>query len=265
MTTFEKIFGKEKPIIGMVHLKPLPGSPDYGGDLDSVYEAALPDLNALIEGGANADIIENFGDIPYDSSSELITYTAFASIAARLRQVSDMPMGINVQFNDYEAEWALAYSCDMDFIRVECFAESRVGPNGAFNACGPKMMRLKGRYPKDIALICDVQVKHTFPLVDQPVDFTIESIIEGGGDAVICTGITTGKSPDLSDVLEMKKMAGNLPVIVGSGVNSKTVRDFLNVADGAIIGSSFKKDGKVLNPIDKERVTALMNELKRKD
>ncbi len=262
MKTYEKVFGNTKPIIGMVHLKPLPGSPEYGGDLEEVYRAAEADLKALIEGGANAMIIENFGDIPYDDHSELIAYTAIASIATRLRALSDMPMGINVQFNDYEAEWALAYSCGMDFIRVECFAESRVGPNGEFKACGPKLKRLQGRFPKNIVLLCDVQVKHTFPLVDQPVDFTIESIVEGGGDALICTGITTGKSPDIDDVIAMKKMAEGLPVIVGSGVNAQTVKDFMEVADGAIIGSSFKKDGKVLNPIDRERVAQLIANLK---
>ncbi|MBQ6655128.1 MAG: BtpA/SgcQ family protein [Erysipelotrichaceae bacterium] len=261
MTVYERVFGKEKPVIGMVHLKPLPSSPDYGGDLEEIYRAAEADLKALIEGGANAVIIENFGDIPYAPHNDLIVCTAFTSIATRLRALTDMPMGINIQFNDYEAEWAVAYSCNMDFIRVECFAESRVGPNGEFAACGPQLMRLKGRYPKDIALLCDVQVKHTFPLVDQPVDFTIESIIEGGGDALICTGITTGKSPEVSDVEKMKKMSHGLPVIVGSGVNAATVREFMKVADGAIIGSSFKKDGKVLNPIDKDRVAELMSQL----
>lgn len=261
MTAFEKVFGKDKPVIGMVHLKPLPSSPDYGGDLEEIYRAAEADLKALIEGGATAVIIENFGDIPYAPHNDLIACSAITSIATRLRALTDMPMGINIQFNDYEAEWAVAYTTGMDFIRVECFAESRVGPNGEFAACGPALMRLKGRYPKDIALLCDVQVKHTFPLVDQPVDFTIESIVEGGGDALICTGITTGKSPDISDVEEMKRLAHGLPVIVGSGVNARTVKDFMKVADGAIIGSSFKKDGKVLNPIDKNRVAELMSQL----
>jgi membrane complex biogenesis BtpA family protein len=262
MTVYERVFGNTKPIIGMVHLKPLPSSPDYAGSIEEIYRAAEADLKALIAGGANAVIIENFGDIPYAPHNDLIAVTAISSIATRLRALTDMPMGINIQFNDYPAEWAVAYCTNMDFIRVECFAESRVGPNGEFRACGPDLMRLKGRFPKDIALLCDVQVKHTFPLVDQPVDFTIESIVEGGGDALICTGITTGKSPDISDVEEMKRMSDGLPVIVGSGVNARTIRDFMKVADGAIIGSSFKKDGKVLNPIEEKRVAEVMSQLR---
>lgn len=262
MTLFQKVFGDTKPIIGMVHLKPLPGSPNYGGNMEEIYRAAYEDLKALQEGGANAIIVENFGDVPYSTSNELITYTAFTNIATRLKEQCHLPMGINIQFNDYEAEWACAYAVDADFIRVEVLAEHRKGPNGVCEPCGPALMRLKGRYPKDICLLADVHVKHTFPVVDQPLDFTIESIIEGGADALICTGITTGKSPSVDDVKEMKRMAGDIPVIVGSGVNAKTVRDYIEVSNGAIIGSSFKKDGKVFNPIDQARVENLMAQLK---
>jgi len=262
MNLFRKIFGDTKPVIGMVHLKPLPGAPGYCGDLEKVYDAALKDLNALKAGGADAVIVENFGDIPYATDQELITTTAFASIAARLRKECDLPMGINVQFNNYEAEWAIAYSCGYDFIREEVFAENRMGPNGVCISSGPALMRIKSRYPKDIAILADVNVKHTFAIVEQPLDFTIESIIEGGADALICTGIMTGKSPSVEDVAEMKKIAGDIPVVVGSGVNEKTVCDYMAVSDGAIIGSSFKENGNVMNPIDEQRVRSLMRKLK---
>ena len=143
MSVYHKVFGNEKPIIGMIHLKPLPGSPLYMGDMKNIYEAACEDLNALIQGGANAVLIENFGDIPYPTQNELLTTIAFSAIAVKLREQCKLPMGINVQFNDFEAEWAIAYSGDFDFIRVEVFAENRMGPNGVCNACGPQLMRLK--------------------------------------------------------------------------------------------------------------------------
>ena len=247
----------------MVHLKPLPGAPGYGGDLEAVYEAAHADLMALLKGGADALIVENFGDIPYAPHNELMTDLAFTAIAARLRDECDKPMGINIQFNDCEAEWAAAYACGYDFIRVEVFAENRMGPNGMFMASGPELMRIKERYPKDIVILADVNVKHTFPMVEQPLDFTIEAIREGGVDALICTGISTGKSPGVEDVSEMKKLSKEMPVIVGSGVSDKTVRDYLSVSDGAIIGSYFKKDGEVLNPIDVKRVRKLVKESQR--
>ena len=262
MNLFRKLFKETKPVIGMVHLHPLPGAPGYCGSVEKIYEAAYRDLQNLIEGGANAVIVENFGDIPYARDNELITNTAFAAIASRLRQECDLPMGINVQFDNVEAEWAIAYSCGYDFIRSEVFAENRMGPNGVCIASGPQIMRLKAKYPKDIALLADVNVKHTFPIVEQPLDFTIESIIEGGADCLICTGVMTGKSPGIEDVELMKKIAGDFPVIVGSGVNDKTAKDYFAAADGAIIGSYFKEDGDVMRPIDQKRVKTLVDALR---
>ena len=262
MNRYEKIFGKDRIVVGMVHLKALPGSPGYCGDLEEVYKAAEKDLKANIEGGCNALIVENFGDVPYAPKNDLITVTAFASIAARLRKLTKIPMGINCQFNDVEAEWALAYACDYDFIRVEVLAENRCGPNGILEAAGPKLMRLRGRYPKDIAVLADVNVKHTFALAEQPLAFTIESCIEAGADALILTGITTGKSPEVADAQEFKKLAKGTPVFVGSGVSEKNARDFFEVIDGAIVGSSFKKGGIVTAPVDKNRVRKFIKTIK---
>ena len=262
MTLFRKLFQDTKPVIGMVHLLPLPGAPGYRGSMEEIYEAAHNDLKNLIEGGADAVIVENFGDIPYAKENELITNTAFASVASQLRRECTLPMGINVQFDNVEAEWAIAYSCDYDFIRSEVFAENRMGPNGVFTASGPQIMRLKARYPKDIALLADVNVKHTFPVTEQPLDFTIESIIEGGADCLICTGVMTGKSPGIEDVQLMKKIAGDFPVIVGSGVNDRTAKDYFEVSDGAIIGSYFKEDGNVMRPIDPKRVRKLVQNIR---
>lgn len=262
MNLFRKLFPDKKPVIGMVHLKALPGAPGYGGDMEEIYRAAHEDLMALMNGGADAIIVENFGDIPYATKQELMTTVAFANVASRLRQECNLPIGINVQFNNYEAEWAIAYSCGYDFIREEVFAENRMGPNGICISSGPEIMRLKARYPKDIALIADVNVKHTFAIVEQPLDFTIEAIIEGGADALICTGLVTGKSPSLEDVKEMKMLAKDVPVIVGSGVNASTAEAYFSLSDGAIIGSYFKKDGDVMKPIDVERVRKLTESLK---
>lgn len=258
MTLYQKLFDKRKIVIGMVHLAALPGSPAYDGDLEKVFAAAKKDLLNLEKGGADAVIIENFNDVPYPSSNEMMTYIAMTSLVTRLRPLTKLPVGINVQYNITEAEWDIAYACGCDFIRCEVFAETRVGPNGIFEPAGPSLMRLKARYPKDIAIFADVNVKHTFPLVDQPLDFTIDSLKESGVDAIISSGMTTGSPPTLEEAQLVKKYAGDTPVIIGSGVNVKNVKDFFGVIDGAIIGSSLKKDGNVLNEIDINRVRKMM-------
>ncbi len=262
MNALREKLKKEKVIIGMVHLLPLPGSPLYGGDLEKVYEAGLKDLRALEKGGAGALIIENFGDVPYAAENELINKIAFATMVARLRRETKLPVGINFQFNDTETEWAVGYCNDVDFIRCEVFAENRVGPNGMFISAGPKMMRMKAHYNKDIMILADANVKHTFALAEQPLDFTIESIIEGGADGIIVTGITTGVNPSVEDVKLVKKYAHNLPVFLGSGINDKNVNEYLPYISGAIVGSSLKKDHNVNNPVDVKNVKKFMAKIK---
>ena len=262
MNALREKLKKQKVIIGMVHLLPLPGSPRYNGDLDAVYDAAIKDLKALEKGGAGAVIIENFGDVPYAAENELINKIAFATMVARLRNQTSLPVGINYQFNDVETEWAVAYSCDVDFIRCEVFAENRIGPNGLFIAAGPRLMRLKAHYNKDVMILADANVKHTFALAEQPLDFTIESLIEGGADGVIVTGITTGVNPSVEDVQLVKKHAKDLPVFLGSGINEKNVNEYLPYISGAIVGSSLKKDHIVENPVDMKNVKRFMSKIK---
>ncbi len=258
---FYSKFGK-KAVIGMIHLLPLPGSPKYGGDLEAVYKAAQADLLALKEGGINAAIIENFGDIPYGVENEIITLTALSSIAARLREKSDMVLGVNVQFNDIEAEWAITYSCSLDFLRAEAFVENRVGVHGVTYAAAPKLGRLRGRYPKDALILADINTKHTFPLCPQPIEFSVHEAIASGADALIVTGLLTGQNPTIEQVSEIKAMAGDFPVILGSGVNENNIAQFFEVADGAIIGSSIKYDGDVFKGVDPKRVASLMAKIK---
>ena len=262
MNALREKLKKQKVIIGMVHLLPLPGSPKYAGDMDAIYEAGLKDLKALEKGGAGAVIIENFGDVPYAAENELINKIAFAKMVALLKRETKLPVGINYQFNDTETEWAVAYCCDVDFIRCEVFAENRVGPNGMFIAAGPKMMRMKAHYNKDIMILADANVKHTFALAEQPLDFTIESLIEGGADGVIVTGITTGVNPSVDDVKLVSKHAKGLPVFLGSGINEKNVNEYLPYISGAIVGSSLKKDHNVNNPVDMKNVKKFMSKIK---
>lgn len=262
MNALREKLKKQKVIIGMVHLLPLPGSPKYAGDLEAVYDAAVKDLKALEKGGAGALIIENFGDVPYAADNELINKIAFATMVARLRKQTQLPVGINYQFNDVETEWAVAYSCDVDFIRCEVFAENRIGPNGVFITAGPKLMRLKAHYNKDIMILADANVKHTFAIAEQPLDFTIDSLIEGGVDGIIVTGITTGVNPSVEDVQTVKKHAKDLPVFLGSGINEKNVNEYLPYISGAIVGSSLKKDHIVENPVDVKNVKRFMSKIK---
>jgi len=258
---FNTVFNKN-PLIGMVHLLPLPGSPNYTGSIEAIMQAAIADTQALEKGGADAFIIENFGDVPYSDHIDREALAVMAAVCAQLSKESNLPFGINVQFNDIDSEWALALACDADFIRVEAFVENRIGIHGISYACAPRLMRLKAAYSAKAMIFADINVKHTFPLAPQPIEFSVHEAIESGADALIVTGLLTGQNPTLEDVKEVKEMAGDMPVIIGSGINPKNAADYLAVSNGVIVGSSLKIDGDVNQRVDVERVAGLVESLK---
>ncbi len=252
-------FFRKKPVIGMVHLLPLPGSPGYGGSIKDITDAALFDLDALTRGGADAFIIENFGDVPYASDADDANFAAMTAVAAIVAEKATVPFGVNIQFNRYEQEWALCSAIGADFLRAEAFVENRVGIHGFSQACAPQLMRLKSRYPAKAKIFADINTKHTFPLVDQPVDFSVHEAVESGADALIVTGLLTGQNPTLDEVKHVKELAKSTPVLLGSGINKNNAKQFFTVADGAIVGSSLKLGGNVFNRIDVNAVYEFMS------
>jgi hypothetical protein len=254
---FRALFGGPKAMIGMVHLPALPGAPGYRGDFEHVYRAAAADLEALEKGGASAALVENFWDTPYQSTADEMTVSSMAILVDRLGRNASIPLGINVQFNCTDAEWDVAYLTGSSFIRVEAFTENRIGAHGVSWAAAAALMRRKARYPADILIFADVDVKHTFPLVEQPLCYTGHEALEYGADALILTGTQTGSAPAAGQLEELRETAGDTPVLIGSGISEGNIANYLAVADGVIVGSSVKKDGRVESPVDIERVRRL--------
>lgn len=251
---FKTLFGGKKPIIGMIHLPALPGAPRYGGSMAEIERAAMQDLEALTAGGADAAIIENFGDVPYDPHMSVTSFAAMCAVASRVKEKAGIPIGVNVQYNCYEYEWALAYAIGAQFIRVEAFVENRVGTHGVVLSAAPALMRQKAMFPSDTLIFADINTKHTMPLHDQPLSLSVHEAVDSGADALIVTGVLTGVNPTKEDLLEIKGSSHGVPVLLGSGINNKNAAGFFSAADGAIVGSSLKIDGIVENRVDAERV-----------
>lgn len=258
MADFSTVFKGGKPVIGMIHLLALPGSPAYAGSISDIEKAAINDLYALEKGGANAAIIENFSDTPYEYPINTAGFAAMCAVAAVVKKKASIPIGINIHFNCAEHEWALAHAIGADFIRVEAFVEHRLGVHGLAYAAAPMLMRMKANLPSNTLIFSDIDAKHTVPLHDQPFEMSVHAAAESGADALIVTGLETGKSPTPDDVEKVKKLSGGLPVILGSGINQDNVAEFFKTADGAIVGSSLKFEGRVENRVDTRRVADFM-------
>lgn len=258
---FTELFNK-KPIIGMVHLLPLPSSPLFEGNIEQIEQRALQDVEALIKGGVDAFIIENFGDVPYDNTISLEAYSVMLSITNKIKEVATIPFGLNIQYNCTEHEWSMAYATKADFIRVEAFVENRIGTHGISYASAPKLMRMKQQYPSECMIFSDINVKHTYPMADIKMEDAAHESIESGSDAIIITGKATGENPKIEEVIALKEKLKNTPVLIGSGINSQNVNDFLQYADGIIVGSSLKYNGDVYQCIDPKKVEEFMNIVK---
>ena len=257
-------FFEQKQIIGMVHLLPLPGSPKYRYNDNEIALQAFKDVEELIKGGVDAFIIENFNDDPYGETIDVFGFALMTSICSQIRiKYPHVKMGINIQFDDYEKELALAKAVRADFIRSEVFIDTRVGIQGILKPKAREIALIKNQYNLDVLIFADVDVKHSVALVKEPLIELVARCKEEGADAVILTGTKTGENAKIEDIMEVKKQLGeSFPIIVGSGIKPATVKQYLQYADGVIVGSSIKIDGNVRNGVDSERVRLLVENAK---
>ena len=257
--TFYNVFPKQ-PIIGTIHLKALPGSPAYDNDLSTTIESALYDAEVYERGGCDALIVENFFDAPF--FKEQVgpeTIAAMARIATLVRQKTKLPLGINVLRNDAISAMAIAAACDCQFIRVNVLAWAMLTDQGVIEGKSAQLLRFRAQLQAKVLVLADCLVKHAVPLSAQPMEFVAMDTWErGGADALIISGVGTGKATDEAEVRQARKGAPGAPLLIGSGVNEQNISSLLTVADGAIVGTSFKVDGKIDNPVEFSRVQRLV-------
>jgi len=244
--------------IGVVHLKPLPGSPRHGGSMPAVVRAAVADAVAYERGGANAVIVENFGDVPFQKNVASETVAAMAVAGRAVREAVELPLGFNVLRNDARSALALCAACGGSFIRVNVHCGAMLTDQGLIEGDAAATMRLRQRLCPDARVLADVHVKHAVPLGSEPIEVAARDTLERGlADALIVSGSGTGHAADMRDVERVRRACPDACILVGSGVTSANVRDCLRVADGVVVGSSLKKSGIVSNPVDARRVAAL--------
>jgi len=262
LESLEDLFGVKKPIIGMVHLLPLPGAPGYTGyGMDLIIERALHDAEALVEGGVDALMVENMWDLPYYVGADVPPeeMTAQAVAARAVVEAVEVPVGINVIHNGGVVTLSIAVAAGADFIRVCLLTGVRVWDTGEFDhGCAADLIRKrKELHAEHIKLLADVDKKHSvgFPGLDLATH--IEWTEFYLADALIVSGRMTGDAPELEKVRQARELTTR-PILMGSGTTADNIADFLRYADGAIVGSSLKVDGVAENPVDVERVKRYM-------
>ncbi|MFQ5693650.1 MAG: BtpA/SgcQ family protein, partial [Nitrospinota bacterium] len=244
----------------MVHLGPLPGSPLYGGGWENTLERALADARAIAEGGMNGFIIENFNDVPYfPRRVPPATVAAMTEAGRRLRREVDLPFGVNVLRNDARAALAVAYATGASFIRVNVFVGARLTDQGLLEATAYEVQREKKRFLPDLAIFADVAVKHSSPLGGGTLAHEASDAASRGlADVLIVSGGETGSAASRKDLKAVKDAVPSLPVLIGSGVTPENAQALLEVCDGAIIGTGIKREGRVAEAVDTDRVREIV-------
>ena len=109
MTRFERVFGRQKPVIAMVHLGAMPGTPlyDAAGGVEAILRGAEADLAALQAAGVDAVMFGNENDRPYELRVDVASTATMAHVIGRLRDRITVPFGVNVLW-DPMATMALA-------------------------------------------------------------------------------------------------------------------------------------------------------------
>jgi len=241
------------PVIGMVHLRPLPGSPRFAGDFAAVIDAALADAKAWEQAGANGLMMENFGDAPfYKGDAPRETVAAMTRVATEIRRaVPGLALGINVLRNDGMSAIAVAVAVGASYIRVNVLSGAAVTDQGVIEGKAADLMRYrKALGAEHIKVLADVRVKHAAPLAERPLQDEVEELVHrAGADAVVVSGSGTGKPTDASHAAEAKRYAGDTPVLIGSGADANAIPKLKPACDGFIVGSAAKPGGKIDEPV----------------
>jgi len=249
-------------LVGVVHLRPLPGSPRWNGGMDEVIEAAVADARAYARGGVHAICIENFGDVPFGRGPVgPETVAAMAVVAAAVRRAVSVPVGFNVLRNDARAALALCAACGGSFVRVNVHVGAMLTDQGLIEGHAHDTLRYRRAVAPGVAIWADVLVKHAVPLGDWKLELAAwDTWKRGLADALILSGVATSQPADPADLERLRTACPGARILIGSGVTPDNLSRY-TAADGFLVGTSLKENGQVDQPVDVRRVRALVRAL----
>lgn len=265
MAAVETIFGTKHPIVGVVHLLPLPTSPRWGGSLETVIARAEQEATALAAGGVHGIIIENFHDMPFQAGQvDPAVVSAMSLVVQHLKTLVAVPLGLNVLRNDALSALAIASCAGAQFIRVNVLNGVMVTDQGLISGDAYNLMRYRRELGSDVQIYADVLVKHARPLGTASLTAVVRDTVERSlADGIIISGWATGEPPALAELEMARAAAPETPLWVGSGATTANIGALLQIADGVIVASSLKRHGKIDQLIDPMRVQRFVEAAQR--
>lgn len=260
MERFVSVFGTRRPVVAMVHLRALPGTPLYDevGGMDSLVREARQDLVALQAAGVDAVMFGNENDRPYELNVDVASTAAMAYVIGRLRGEISVPFGVDVLW-DPISTLALSAATGARFAR-EIFTGVYGSDMGLWEGRAAEALRYRRRLGcRDLFLLYNVSAEFASPLDSRSVaDRARSAVFSSLADAILISGPITGEATPVEDLREVKRVLPDTPVLANTGVRHENVADVLAVADGCVVGTALKVDGDTWNPVDPERARQFM-------
>ncbi|MDX1976046.1 MAG: BtpA/SgcQ family protein [Pseudanabaenaceae cyanobacterium bins.68] len=253
----KQLFGTTKPVIGVVHLLPLPTSPRWAGNLNEVIARAEQEATALAAGGVHGIIFENFFDAPFTKGRvDAAVVSAMSLVVKHIIPMVHVPVGVNVLRNDGYSALAIAACTGASFVRVNVLTGVMATDQGIIEGEAHHLLRYRRELGKDIKILADVLVKHAQPLSVSNLQLAIADTIERGlADGIIFSGQATGHAPSPEHLAEAIAACNRVPLFIGSGASWENIAQLIPHADGVIVASSLKRHGQIEQPIDPLRVS----------
>ncbi len=261
MSWLKEVIGTEKAIIAMLHLQAMPGDPYYDKNkgMKYVIEKAKEDLDALQEGGVDAIMFSNEFSLPYLTKVNTETVAAMARVIGELMPNIDVPYGVNVLW-DPQASLDLAAAVDAKFIR-EIFTGVYASDFGLWNThCGEVVRHQRSIGAENVKLLFNIVPEAAKYLADRDIRQIAKStVFNCKPDALCVSGLTAGSPTDMSTLKEVKEEVPETVVFANTGCRKETIARLLEIADGAVVATTFKYDGKFENQVDRRRVKEFMD------
>jgi hypothetical protein len=246
--------------VGVVHLLATPGAPRYCGSPERILARAAEDARALVDGGVDALLVENFGDAPFfahDVPSECVALLSLA-LAEVGRVAAGLPVGVNVLRNDARAALGLCAAAGASFLRVNVHTGAMVTDQGLIQGRAAETLRERARLAPSARILADVHVKHATPLGRETLAEAARDALErGGADALVLTGARTGRAPEKSVLAELRALLPGAPLLVGSGLDEHNAAELLPFVDGALVGTALERGARSGEPVEEVRVARL--------
>jgi membrane complex biogenesis BtpA family protein len=264
MNWIRELFQTNKPIIAMCHFRALPGDPyyDHDGGMEKVVDLARTEFLALQEGGVDAVMFSNEFSLPYLKKVNPETTAAMARIIGEIKSEIRIPFGVNVLWDPF-ASIDLAAATGAMFIR-EIMSGVYASDFGLWDTNTGEIVRHKTRLGlKDLKLFFNIVPEAAKYLAARDITEIAKTTVFNNRPDVICvSGITAGAATDTEVLTKVKNTIPDTAVFANTGCNINTIEKILSIADGAVVGTTFKKDGKFDNYVEPGRVREFMDKVR---